>query len=143
MSYLQLNIPESIKSTLAYTDLHHVLHNVERIEKLKIMLTLIDKAIEKYTLDGEKIAVYEYESLKIYALRDLENCKRCGVIFTNRIDERYGRREGHAPAKNDLYETVSETVSENKNEIEKLSESIERIESKITELEQISYKLEH
>lgn len=143
MSYLYLNIPESIKSTLAHTDLQNVLRNVERIEKLKIMLTLIDKAIEKYTLDGEKIAVHEYESLKIYTLRDLESCEQGGLIFMNRIDERYGYRLGHVGYMVSAKNNLDETISENKNEVEKLNESVKIIENKITELEQISYKLNH
>lgn len=159
MSYLSLNIPESVKLTLAHDDLQHVLLNVERIEKLKKMLTLIDKAIKKYTLHGEKIAVYECETLKIYVLRDLEICERSGLIFPNRIDERYGfRPTGHVgylnSTENDLGNSacgqghipnneLDETMNENENKIEKLNESIERMESKITELEQISYKLEH
>jgi hypothetical protein len=143
MSNLPLNIPENVRSSLASSDLQHMLRNVEIIEKLKMILTLIDKAIEKYSLDGEKIAVNEYETLKIYTLRQLDNCKQGGLIFPNRIDERYGFRPGHVGYMTSTNNNLDETVKENKNKVEKLNESIERMESKITRLEQISYRLDH
>ena len=95
MSNLPLSVPECVQLTLAYNDLRNMVRSVETIEKLKLMLTIIDKAIEKYTLDGEMIAVYEYEIIKKYVFQQLELCERGGLIFMNRIDGTYGCREGH------------------------------------------------
>lgn len=142
-NFLPLNIPDSVRKSLATNDLQDMLRKVETVEKLKMMLTLIDKGIEKYTLDGEKIAVYEYKTLREYVLRDLESYERGGLFFMNRIDERYGYREGHVGYMTSTENNLDETVNKPVDKMEKLNESVERIESKITELEQIQYKLEH
>jgi len=137
MSNLPLSVPESVSKTLAFNDLGYMLRNVETIEKLKVLLLLIDKAIEKYTLDGEMIAVYEYETIKKYVLQHLDSFERGGLIFMNRIDGGYGYRKGHVGY------MVSTENNSDENKIEKLNESIERMESKINKLEQIQYKLDH
>lgn len=154
MSNLPLSVPESVLKTLAFNDLGHMLRNVETIEKLKVLLKLIDRAIEKYTLDGEMIAVYEYETIKMYVLQHIDNCERGGLIFMNRIGGGYGYRPGHVgftvSTENNSNETTNK-ITDKIGKIEKLqsemserTDSIERLQSKINEkLTKIEYKLDH